>query len=102
MRAFLAAWWLVDEMTLSALQKTLIDRGAFGLNRRDQEDIWNFVAPLLTSNADLEALWHFATEDPTERAILLAGLQAQADARGVTLVRVAQRHELQSPASFIG
>jgi hypothetical protein len=94
MRAFLAALWLVEETpTLPALQKTVIDAGAFGLNRRDQEELWSFVAPLLTSNADLEALWQFANDDPVERAILLAALQAEADKRGVTLVRVAQRHE---------
>jgi hypothetical protein len=55
MRAFLAALWLVEETpTLRALQKTATDAGAFGLNRRDQEELWRFVAPLLTSNGDLE------------------------------------------------
>jgi hypothetical protein len=94
MRAFLAALWLVEETpTLPALQKTAIDAGAFGLNRRDQEELWRFVAPLLASTADLEALWHFANDDPVERAILLAALQAEADKRDVTLVRVAQRRE---------
>jgi hypothetical protein len=48
---------------------------------------------LLTSAADLEALWQFANDDPVERAILLAALQAEADKRGVTLVRVAQRRQ---------
>jgi hypothetical protein len=96
MRAFLAALWLVEETpTLPALQKTATDAGAFGLNRRDQEELWGFVAPLLTSAADLEALWLFANNDPIERAILLAALQAEADKRGVTLVRVAQPHELE-------
>jgi hypothetical protein len=70
MRAFLAALWLVEETpTLSALQKTVTDAGAFALNRRDQEELWRFVAPLLTSTVDLEALWHFANDDPVERAI---------------------------------
>ena len=97
MRAFLAALWLVEETpTLPALQKTAIDAGAFGLNRRDQEELWGFVAPLLTSAADLEALWLFANDDPIERAILLAALQAEADKRGVTLVRVAQQRELET------
>jgi hypothetical protein len=45
---------------------------------------------LLTSVADLEALWLFANNDPVERVILLAALQAEADKRWVTLVRVAQ------------
>ena len=96
MRAFLAALWLVEETpTLPALQKTVADGGAFGLNRRDQEELWGFVAPLLTSAADLEALWRFANDDPIERAILLAALQAEADKRGVTLVRVAQQPQLE-------
>jgi ligand-binding sensor domain-containing protein len=99
MRAFLAALWLVEEKpNLPALQETATDAGAFGLNRRDQEELWGFVAPLLTSTADLEALWLFANNDPIERAILLAALQAEADKRGVTLVRVAQQHELEPTA----
>jgi hypothetical protein len=92
MRAFLAALWLVEETpTLPALQKIATDAGAFNLNRRDQEELWGFVVPLLTSPADLEALWQFANDDPIERKILLAALQAEADKRGVTLVRVAHR-----------
>jgi hypothetical protein len=56
MRAFLAVLWLVEETpTLPALQNIATDAGAFGLNRRDQEELWGFVAPLLTSAADLEA-----------------------------------------------
>jgi len=90
---------LVEETpNLPALQKTAADAGAFGLNRRDQEELWSFVAPLLTSNADLEGLWHFANDDPVERAILLAALQAEADKRGVTLVRVAQQRDLETAA----
>ena len=94
MRAFLAALWLVEETpTLAALQRSASDAGAFGLNRRDQEELWGFVAPLLTSTGDLEGLWHFANDDPVERVILLAALQTGADQRGVTLVRVAQRRD---------
>jgi|GEM_PF-852072 len=94
MRAFLAALWLVEETpTLPALQKTATDAGAFALNRRDQEELWGFVAPLLTSAADLEALWRFANNDPIERGTLEHALQAEADKRGVTLVRVATQRE---------
>jgi hypothetical protein len=96
MRAFLAALWLVEETpNLLAVQKTATDAEAFCLNRRDQEELWGFVAPLLTSNAELDALWRFASQDPIERAILLAALQAEADKRGVTFVRVAQQRELE-------
>ena len=99
MRAFLAALWLVEETpTLGALQKTATEAGVFGLNRRDQEELWQFVALLLTSTADLESLWHFANDDPVERAILLVALQAEADDRGVTLIRVAQRREPETIA----
>jgi hypothetical protein len=99
MRAFLAALWLVEETpTLPALQKTATDAGAFALNRRDQEELWGFVAPLLTSSADLKALWLFANDDPIERGILLAALQAEADKRGVTLVRAAQQREPETTA----
>jgi hypothetical protein len=99
MRAFLAALWLVEDApTLPALQKTATDAGAFGLSRRDQEELWSFVAPLLTPTADLEALCHFANDNPVERGILLAALQVEADKRGVTLVRVAQQHDLETAA----
>jgi hypothetical protein len=54
------------------------------------------VDPLLTSAADLEALWQFANDDPVERAILLAALQAEADRRGITLVRVAQQRRQET------
>ena len=94
MRAFLAALWLVEETpTLPALQKTAMDAAAFSLNRRDQEELWSFVAQLLTSAADIDALWHFASDEPVERAILTAALQAEADKRRVTLVRVAHRRD---------
>jgi hypothetical protein len=94
MRAFLAALWLVEETpTLTSLQATAVDAGVFSLNRRDQEELWSFLAPLLTSDDDLTALWRFANEDPEERAILLAALQLEADKRGVTLVRVAKRRQ---------
>jgi hypothetical protein len=97
MRAFLAALWLVEETpTMPALQKTATDAGVFGLNRRDQEELWSFAAPLLTSNADLEGLWRFANDDPVERGILLAALQAEADKRAITLIRVARQRELET------
>jgi hypothetical protein len=95
MRAFLAALWLVEEPpTLPALQKAATDAGAFSLNRRDQEELWRFVAPLLASDANLSGLWNFANDDPVERAYLIEALQAEADKRNVTLVRAAQRHEV--------
>ena len=66
----------------------------------DQEKLWGFVAPLLTSAADLEALWRFTNDDPIERAILLAALQAEADERGVTLVRLALQREPEATGAY--
>jgi hypothetical protein len=92
MRAFLAALWLIEETpNLSALEKAATDEGAFALNRRDQEELWRFVAALLVSADDLKALWRFANDDPELHALLLAALQAEADERDVTLVRTARR-----------
>ncbi|MGB8841443.1 MAG: two-component regulator propeller domain-containing protein, partial [Aliidongia sp.] len=95
MRTFLAGSWLVEETpNLPSLQKAAIEAGAFELNRRDQEDLWGFVAPLLAFDAALRELWNFAGEEPGDRAFLLAALQAEADARAVTLTRVARQHEI--------
>jgi hypothetical protein len=99
MRAFLAALWLVEEMSnLAALQKTVTEDAAFAINRPAQEELWGFVALLLTSDADLQALWLFANNDPVERGILEHALQAEADKREVTLVRVAQQREPETTA----
>ncbi len=91
MRAFLAALWLAEETpTAKALGQAAVDGKAFVLKRRDQEELWRFVAPLLPSDEDLVALWRFADEEPADRGLLLAALQAEADARGVALVRPAR------------
>jgi hypothetical protein len=37
--------------------------GPFLLNRRDQEELWRFLAALLSSPEDLKELWRFANED---------------------------------------
>jgi hypothetical protein len=110
MRAFLAALWLVDEMpTLTALEKAVLDAGAFSLNRRDQEELWRFVVPLMAtakaasaeypSPENLKALWGFANDDPEERAILLKTVQDEADDRGITLIRIARRRNSRTAAS---
>ena len=97
MRAFLASLWLVEETpTLAALQKTAKDSGAFDISRRDQEELWRFVAPLLTSSGDLSAMWNFASDEPEERVHLLSALQAEAAKRNVTLVRVAHQRDLET------
>jgi hypothetical protein len=87
--------------TLSALEKAATDAGAFALNRRDQEELWRFLAALLVSVEDLKALWRFANDELEERAILLAALQAEADDRDLTLVRTARRRRSKTagPAS---
>ena len=54
MRAFLAALWLVDEMpTITKAQKAAVDGGAFQLSWRDQEELWRFLAELMSGDDDL-------------------------------------------------
>ena len=65
MRAFLAALWLVDEMpTITKAQKAAVDGGAFQLSWRDQEELWRFLAELMSGDDDLRAWWTFASEEP--------------------------------------
>ena len=64
--------------------------------------LWRFVAPLLTSAADVEALWRFANDDVVERAILLSALQSEADDRGITLVRIPERREPETAEVSFG
>ena len=88
MRAFLAALWLTEEApTPRAMERAIEGAQAFDLSRRDQEELWRFVASLVPSDDGLTALWRFAAGEPAERGALLAALQAEADARGVVLVR---------------
>jgi hypothetical protein len=95
MRAFLAALWLIEETPgILALQRATTESHAFDLNRRDQEDLWGFLAPLLKSAGDLQELWTFANDDPVERAVLIAALQAEADTREISLTRFARQATL--------
>ena len=71
-----------------------------GSTAATKKSLWGFVAPLLTSAADLEALWRFTNDDRIERAILLAALQAEADERGVTLVRLALQREPEATEAY--
>ncbi len=85
MRAFLAASWLVDELPgAQAIQDAVEGGRAFSLSRRDQEDLWGFVAPLLPDHL-VPALWRFASERPQDRGLLQAAVQAEAGKRGMTL-----------------
>jgi hypothetical protein len=89
MRAFLAASWLVQEApTPTAMQTMITEAKIFSINRRDQDELWKFVAPLLKADTDLVSLWQFANADPETRAILVAALQAEADERGIVLSRL--------------
>jgi hypothetical protein len=92
MRAFLAALWLVDEApTLSTLEKALVDAAVFALNRRDQEELWRFLVALLKTDEEFDSLWLFAHSEPVDRALLVSAIQAEADKRNITLVRVARQ-----------
>ena len=95
--------------TLTALKKAVVDAGVFSLNRRDQEELWSFVVPLVasvkaasadnSSPNDLKAFWHFANDEPEERAILLKAVQDEADDRGITLVRAARLRKSRTAGS---
>jgi hypothetical protein len=83
MRAFLAALWLVDEMpTITAAQKTAVDGRAFQVSRRDQEELWRFLAELMSGDDDLKAWWAFASEEPEGCGVLIAAIQAAAKKGG--------------------
>jgi hypothetical protein len=71
----------------------LFEANAFSISRTDQLELWQFVAPLLASDEDLKLLWGFANSRPGERVMLLNALQANADIRGVDLVRLAQKRK---------
>jgi hypothetical protein len=92
MRAFLAALYLIDETpNIVALQQVVDKAGAFGLSRRDQEELWTFVTALL-NDSDLVALWLFAGDEP-QRSILLQALQVEAEKRDVELKRPKRRKQ---------
>jgi hypothetical protein len=91
MRAFLAAAWLVEETpNIEALQAAANKADTFTLNRRDQEELWTFVAALLTDK-DLVALWVFAGGQPQQRSILLESLQIEGEKRDSKLNRPSGR-----------
>jgi hypothetical protein len=100
MRAFLAALWLAEELpTVAAMKEAILKANAFSLPRRDQEEVWRFLAALIASADDLKALWTFANEKAEERGLLLDALHDEADRRDITLVRAARRRKcLQAEA----
>jgi len=85
MRSFLAALWLVEEApSIAGICKRLDGSAVWRSSRRDQEEVWRFVADLLPPQ-DLASLWQYAAADPAERAFLQAALQARAEATGIDL-----------------
>jgi len=91
MRAFLAALWLTEELPhVGAMQEAMGKANSFMLPRRDQEEVWGFLAALIVAEDDVKAMWDFAGEKPDERGLLLGALQEEADRRGITLVRVSR------------
>jgi len=93
MRAFLAASWLVEEIgNIADRKKTMADDGVFRISARDQEEVWRFVALLIVDD-DLIAFWHFTNDEPERRLHLRSVLEAEADRRGVTLVRAPRETE---------
>jgi hypothetical protein len=95
MRAFLAALWLAEEMpNIAAVQKAAVDGGAFAINERDQEELWRFLASLTVSEDRLKELWVSASDDAKARGTLVEAIQAEAEKRGITLVRRARRRRV--------
>jgi len=100
MRAFLAALCLVDEMpNAAAAQKEAVDRGAFQISHRDQEELWRFMVELVSSEDGLKAYWAFASEEPEARGVLIAAVQTEADKRDITLVRRARHRPARKTAA---
>jgi hypothetical protein len=90
MRGFLAASWLIEEMPLDAAQGVLSEAKAFSIAHDDQDQLWGFVAALISKNEDIQAFWNFANEKTIERGRLLEALQKEADRRGTRLIREAR------------
>jgi len=72
------------------MQEAMGKANSFMLPRRDQEEVWGFLAALIVAEDDVKAMWDFAGEKPDERGLLLGALQEEADRRGITLVRVSR------------
>jgi hypothetical protein len=60
------------------------DATAFGLNRKDQEELWRFLTSLMASAEDVKTLWSFAADNPVVCRFLLDALLIEASERGVT------------------
>jgi hypothetical protein len=97
MRAFLAAAWLAEELpSVPAITAAMDETNVFDLPRRDQADLWSFLALLIGKDDDLAALWLYAIEKADQRGILTAHLQEEADRRGMELRRTAPVRPLES------
>ena len=85
MRSFLAALWLVEEAPGAAgICKRLDGSAVWRCSRRDQEEVWRFVADLLPLQ-DLASIWRYAVTDPADRAFLQTALQTRAEVAGIDL-----------------
>jgi hypothetical protein len=84
MRAFLAAEWLSENSPqVSALIARLLDSPIWKSGRRDQGDLWQFLA-LIIPVEWVEELWRFAASDPS-RGYLQCELQHRAEREGLPL-----------------
>jgi hypothetical protein len=86
MRSFLAALWLAEETpNAAAMIQRLEGSPVWQSSRRDQEEVWRFLADLLTLGSDLAIVWRFTLAEPS-RAFLQAALLSRAKAAGLSLV----------------
>jgi hypothetical protein len=84
MRAFLAALWLADETpNVSALVKRLEKSKVWQHSRRDQDEVWRFLASLIPAS-DVQELWRWAIDDP-DRGYLQNALKERAWLSRLTL-----------------
>ena len=73
LRFLLAAEYLVEtNRPVSALMRALETSPVWTCDRTDQEELWRFLAALLTPE-EVTALWRFSLEDP-ERVFLQCAL----------------------------
>lgn len=86
MRTFLAASHLVDNApNAQAMAQRLAGSAVWECSRKEQEELWKFVALLIDASA-VNELWRMAIVDPA-RGFLQHAMQSRADILGIVLAR---------------
>ena len=99
MRNFLAASFLVEDTpNIEACAQRIADTDVWMLGRKEQEELWTFLANMLSKPEDLDILWHLATRDPA-RGFLLQAIIRRAEACGLTLLLRPPAARMAEPVS---